>query len=120
MIVDGWLRTGDVGEIDEDAFLRITDRKKHIIVTAGGKNVAPATVEGAIKSRSPLISQVHVHGDRRPYVSAILTPSPLETLEWGAAHGVVSAEELEERRRELLGGSLGTLGRAQRDHGAES
>ncbi len=97
-----WLHTGDVGEIDDEGFLRITDRKKHLIITAGGKNVAPANIERAIKTKSPMISQVHAHGDRRSYVSALIAPSPLETLEWGAARGLLSADELAERQAELL------------------
>jgi long-chain acyl-CoA synthetase len=92
-LVDGWLHTGDVGELDDDGFLRITDRKKHLIITSGGKNIAPANIERAIKSQSPLISQVHAHGDRRPYVSALIAPSPIETLEWGAGNGVLDPEE---------------------------
>lgn len=106
-IVDGWLHTGDIGEIDEQGFLRITDRKKHLIVTAGGKNVAPANIERAIKEKSPLISQVHAHGDRRPYVVALLAPSPIETLEWGVQNGLVTREELEERTRELMANPSG-------------
>lgn len=100
-VVDGWLHTGDVGEVDEEGFLRITDRKKHLIITAGGKNVAPANIERAIKMQSPRISQVHAHGDRRPYVSALIAPSPVETLDWGLEHGLLDAEEVEARRREL-------------------
>jgi long-chain acyl-CoA synthetase len=101
-VVDGWLHTGDVGSIDADGYLRITDRKKHLIITAGGKNLAPANIENAIKNQSPLISQVHAHGDRRAYVSALVAPSPLEALELGAQHGVVSASELAARSAELM------------------
>jgi long-chain acyl-CoA synthetase len=69
---DGWLRSGDVGEIDPDGFIKITDRKKDIIVTAGGKNLAPQNIENALKA-SPLVSQALVIGDRRPYVTALIT-----------------------------------------------
>jgi long-chain acyl-CoA synthetase len=72
---DGWLRSGDLGEIDEDGFIRITDRKKDILVTAGGKNVAPQNLENALKTE-PLISQALVVGDRRPYVAALITIDP--------------------------------------------
>lgn len=101
-VIDGWLHTGDIGEIDDQGYLRITDRKKHLIITAGGKNLAPANIERALKGGDPLISQVHAHGDRRNFVSAIVTPAPLETLEWGAQRGMVTEEEIEERTRELL------------------
>jgi len=69
---DGWLRSGDLGSIDADGFLSITDRKKDILVTAGGKNVAPQNLENALKTH-PLISQALVVGDRRPYVAALVT-----------------------------------------------
>jgi long-chain acyl-CoA synthetase len=72
---DGWLRSGDLGEIDEDGFIRITDRKKDIIVTAGGKNVAPQNLENALKL-APLVSQALVVGDRQPYVAALITVDP--------------------------------------------
>jgi long-chain acyl-CoA synthetase len=69
---DGWLASGDIGSIDDDGFLTITDRKKDILVTAGGKNVAPQNLENALKT-SPLVSQALVVGDRRPYVAALVT-----------------------------------------------
>jgi long-chain acyl-CoA synthetase len=69
---DGWLRSGDLGHIDEDGFLTITDRKKDILVTAGGKNIAPQNLENALKMH-PLVSQALVVGDRRPYVAALIT-----------------------------------------------
>jgi long-chain acyl-CoA synthetase len=72
---DGWLRSGDLGSIDEDGFISITDRKKDILVTAGGKNVAPQNLENALKT-APLVSQALVLGDRRPYVSALITVDP--------------------------------------------
>jgi long-chain acyl-CoA synthetase len=69
---DGWLRSGDIGEIEEDGFIKITDRKKDIIVTAGGKNLSPQNIENALK-RSRFVSQALVVGDRRPYVTALIT-----------------------------------------------
>ncbi len=69
---DGWLHTGDVGTIDEDGFLTVTDRKKDIIVTAGGKNVSPQNIENLLKG-IPWVSQALVVGDRRAYVAALIT-----------------------------------------------
>ena len=101
-IVDGWLHSGDIGTLDDDGFLRITDRKKHLIITAGGKNVAPANIEGAIKTQSPLISQIHVHGDRRAYLTALIAPSPLETLQWGLDHGHLTQADIDPLVAELM------------------
>ena len=69
---DGWLRSGDIGVIDEDGYLSITDRKKDILVTSGGKNVSPQVIENALKA-SPYVSQALVVGDNRPYVAALIT-----------------------------------------------
>jgi long-chain acyl-CoA synthetase len=80
---DGWLRTGDIGELDEDGFLHITDRKKDILVTAGGKNVAPQNIENELKT-AKYVSQALVVGDRRPYVSALITLDPVEIASWAA------------------------------------
>ena len=85
---DGWFSTGDIGEIDADGYLSITDRKKDLIVTAGGKNVAPQHVENLLKSRSPLISQVVAYGDRRPYLVALVTLDPAALESWAADRGL--------------------------------
>ncbi|HET7743301.1 MAG TPA: long-chain fatty acid--CoA ligase [Gaiellaceae bacterium] len=84
---DGWLKTGDVGSIDEDGFLTITDRKKDIIVTAGGKNVAPQNIENDLKA-SKYVSQALVVGDRRPYVAALITLDAAELGRWAAERGL--------------------------------
>jgi long-chain acyl-CoA synthetase len=83
---DGWLRTGDVGELDDDGFLTITDRKRDIIVTAGGKNLSPANIENMLKG-SPYVSQALVIGDRRPFISALITLDPEEAEKWAQANG---------------------------------
>jgi long-chain acyl-CoA synthetase len=77
---DGFFRTGDVGEIDADGFVKITDRKKDLIITAGGKNIAPQNLENALKA-SRFVSQAVVIGDRRPYVAALIT------LDWDEVNG---------------------------------
>jgi len=79
---DGWLHTGDVGAIDEDGFLTVTDRKKDIIVTAGGKNVSPQNIENLLKA-IPWVSQALVVGDRRPYVAALITLDEEEVTKLG-------------------------------------
>jgi long-chain acyl-CoA synthetase len=101
-LAGGWLHTGDIGSIDADGFLRITDRKKHLIITAGGKNISPSNVEKAIKDEEPLISQVHAHGDRRNYVAALLAPSPIETLEWGVDRNLATKDDVKRFTKELL------------------
>ncbi len=83
---DGWLRTGDIADIDPDGFVRITDRKKDIIVTAGGKNIAPQNIENDLKA-SRYVSQALVVGDRRPYLVALLTLDRDEVLAWARREG---------------------------------
>jgi long-chain acyl-CoA synthetase len=85
---DGWLRTGDIGEIDPRGFLRITDRKKDLIKTSGGKYIAPQAIEGKLKSTCPYISQVIVHGDRRNFVAALVTLDEEATMKWAAGKGM--------------------------------
>jgi long-chain acyl-CoA synthetase len=85
---DGFLHTGDVGHVDADGFLAITDRKKDLIKTSGGKYVAPTELEGRLKALSPVVSQVLVHGDRRNYVTALLTLEPEAMARWAEAHGL--------------------------------
>jgi long-chain acyl-CoA synthetase len=80
-IVDGWLHTGDIGEIESDGFIKITGRKKDIIITAGGKNITPANLEAEIKQH-PMVSQCVVVGDRRPYLVALVTLDPEEAVKY--------------------------------------
>jgi long-chain acyl-CoA synthetase len=80
-IVNGWLHTGDIGEVDPDGFIKITGRKKDIIITAGGKNITPANLEAEIKQH-PLVSQCVVVGDRRPYLVALVTLDPEEAVKY--------------------------------------
>ena len=85
---EGWLHTGDVGVIDEDGYLRIVDRKKELIITAGGKNISPANLEALLK-QNPLIGQAMVIGDRRPYVSALIVLDQEFAPVWARKAGIV-------------------------------
>jgi len=93
---DGWFHTGDVGEIDEDGFLRITDRKKDLIVTAGGKNVAPQPIENLLK-KNRFMDQPVLVGDRRKFISLLLVPDFQNLEAWGRENGIRFSD-----RRELL------------------
>ncbi len=90
LLPGGWFASGDIGVVDSDGYVTITDRKKDIIVTAGGKNVAPQNIESAIKSANPLISQVMVHGDKRKFLVAIVTLEPEAAKRLGEEKGVGS------------------------------
>ncbi len=86
---DGWLRTGDIGPIDADGFVSVTDRKKELIITAGGENIAPAAVENVLVAH-PLIGQALAYGDRRPYVVALLTLDGEAAPVWARARGITA------------------------------
>jgi long-chain acyl-CoA synthetase len=88
---DGWFATGDIGRIDEDGFIFITDRKKDLIVTAGGMNIAPQNIENLLKG-DPFISQVMVCGDRKPYPVALITINPEELTKFATAEGILSLD----------------------------
>ena len=105
---DGWFATGDIGELDDQGYLRITDRKKDLIKTSGGKYVAPQKVEGVLKAVCPYVSQVVVHGEGRKYVTALITLDPEAIEAWGSGQSVnvTSAAELAESQevRDLMQG----------------
>ena len=91
-LVDGWLHTGDIGEVDSEGYVKITGRKKDIIITAGGKNITPANLEAEIKQH-PLVSQCVVIGDRRPFLVALVTLDPEEAEKFVAEHGLSTEPE---------------------------
>jgi long-chain acyl-CoA synthetase len=84
---DGWFATGDIGEITSQGQIRITDRKKDLIKTAGGKYVAPQKLEGLIK-RNPYVSCVLIHGDKRKYIVALITLDPIKLEEYAKANQI--------------------------------
>jgi len=93
MLKDGWLYTGDIGELDSDGYLKITDRKKDLIKTSGGKYIAPQNLENELKG-DPLISQAVVHGDQRKYVTALITLSIENARQWATEQGIAEDESL--------------------------
>ena len=95
---DGWFRTGDIGSFDSEGFLTITGRKKEIIVTAGGKNVAPAALEDPIRA-NPVVGQVVVVGDQKPFISALITLDPEMLPTWLANNGLDGSMSLAEASR---------------------
>jgi long-chain acyl-CoA synthetase len=103
---DGWLRTGDIGEFDEDGYLKIVDRKKELIINAAGKNMSPANIEATLKAASPLIGQACCIGDRRPYNTALIVLDADFAPAWAAKQGITDGalESLarEERVREAV------------------
>ena len=84
----GWLHTGDVGEFDEDGYLKIVDRKKELIISAGGKNMSPANIEAKVKASSPIIGQAIAIGDGRPYNVALITLDPDVAPAFAAGKGI--------------------------------
>ena len=84
---EGWLHTGDVGEFDEDGYLKIVDRKKELIINAGGKNMSPANIEARVKAASPVIGQVIAIGDMKPYNVALITLDPDVAPAYTQQHG---------------------------------
>ena len=96
---EGWLHTGDIGELDEDGYLKLIDRKKEIIINSAGKNMSPANIEAAIKSSSPLIGQACCIGDGRPYNTALIVLDADFAPQWATQQGL-TATSLEELSRE--------------------
>lgn len=90
-----WFRTGDIGELDEDGFLTITGRKKELLVTAGGKNVAPAPIEDPLRAH-PLIGQVVVIGDAKPFIAALISLDPEMVPVWCEQNGITEKLSLTE------------------------
>lgn len=92
-VIDGWLQTGDIGEIDEDGYITIVDRKKELIINAAGKNMSPANIEAQIKVSSPLINQAVTVGDGRPYNVALIVLDPDFTPVWASQNGIEGSFE---------------------------
>ncbi|WP_426755598.1 AMP-dependent synthetase/ligase [Myxococcus sp. Y35] len=95
---DGWLATGDIGTVDAEGYLTITDRKKELLITSSGKNIAPSKIEGMLRAH-PLVAQAIAIGDRRPYVTALISLDPEAAPVWAKARGL-EARSLEALARE--------------------
>jgi len=93
-IIDGWLHSGDIGEIDDEGYFKVVDRKKELIITSGGKNISPANLEAALKT-IPLVGQAAAIGDARKFISAILVLDPEVTPVWAASRGKESLSLIE-------------------------
>ena len=91
---EGWMHTGDIGTVDEDGYFRVVDRKKELIITAGGKNLSPANIENLLKQH-PLIGQACVIGDRRPYVTALIVLDSEVAPAWAAGKGIAAGSVME-------------------------
>ena len=94
-IVDGWLHTGDLGDVDDEGFITLTGRKKDLIITAGGKNVSPGQLETTVMT-SPVVAQCLVIGDRKPFIAALVTLDLADANAWLASQGATTANSLEE------------------------
>ena len=99
-LIDGWLHSGDIGEMDDDGFIKIVDRKKELIITSGGKNISPANLEAALKT-IPLVGQACAIGDNRKFVSALLVLDPDTAAMWARSnkHGWCAARRAGRARR---------------------
>jgi len=106
-IIDGWLHTGDIGKKDEDGCVHILDRKKHIIITAGGKNLTPANIENEIKASDPMISQAHAHGDKRKYLVALVTVGASEAVDWARQQKTIDDATADKHIKDLTENPLG-------------
>ncbi len=96
---DGWLTTGDIGEFDEDGYLKIVDRKKELIINAAGKNMSPANIEAKLKTAGPLIGQAVAIGDQRPFNTALVTLDPDSAPGWAKENGHRGQVDRGARRR---------------------
>jgi long-chain acyl-CoA synthetase len=110
---DGWLHTGDIGELSDDGYLRITDRKKDIFKTSGGKYVAPAEIEGQFKAVCPYVSSILVHGADRNFCSALIALDEVAIMNWAAENGLAGRDYAEvvdsEQVRKLISGYVDRL-----------